>query len=64
MLDPFAGSGTTLVAAINEGFDCIGCELQAEYIPIIQGRCAAAERKAGNALPLTVRRRKPKDGLL
>lgn len=39
VLDPFLGSGTTAVAAIIEGFDWIGCELTAEYLPIIEGRC-------------------------
>lgn len=39
VLDPFSGSGTTLAAAILEGFDCLGMELTDEYIPIIDGRC-------------------------
>lgn len=39
VLDPFSGSGTTLAAAILEGFDCLGMELTEEYIPIIDGRC-------------------------
>lgn len=38
VLDPFAGSGTTLVAAVVEGFAAIGCEMTAEYLPIIEGR--------------------------
>ena len=42
VLDPFAGSGTTLVAAVLEGFDSIGMELTAEYLPIIRGRVAWA----------------------
>jgi DNA modification methylase len=42
VLDPFAGSGTTLVAAILEGFDAIGMELTADYLPIIEGRVAWA----------------------
>jgi hypothetical protein len=37
VLDPFAGSGTTLVAAVLEGFDAIGCEMTDEYLPIIRG---------------------------
>lgn len=45
VLEPFAGSGTTLAAAILEGFDAIGCELTADYLPIIEGRIAWAEEQ-------------------
>jgi site-specific DNA-methyltransferase (adenine-specific) len=38
VLDPFAGSGSTGVAAIAEGLRFIGCELTEEYIPIVEGR--------------------------
>jgi len=38
VLDPFAGSGSTLVAARREGFGFIGCEITDEYIPIIEAR--------------------------
>lgn len=40
VLDPYCGSGTTLCAAVLEGFRGIGCELTAEYVPIIEGRVA------------------------
>lgn len=43
VLDPFAGSGTTLVAAILEGINAIGIELAEEYHPIIQGRVQWAQ---------------------
>ena len=46
VLDPFAGSGTTLAAALLEGVDCIGIELTDDYVPIIEGRCQWAERQA------------------
>lgn len=42
VLDPFAGSGTTLVAAVLEGFDSIGMELTSDYLSIIEGRVAWA----------------------
>lgn len=38
VIDPFAGSGTTLVAALEEGFDCIGIENDPESIPVLQNR--------------------------
>lgn len=38
VLDPFAGSGTTLEAAALEGFQSIGIEREAEYLPLIQAR--------------------------
>ena len=38
VLDPFAGSGTTLQAAINEGFDPIGVEQDVDYIQLINKR--------------------------
>src|SRR5690625_3330320 len=41
VLDPFAGSGSTLVAAKREGFGFIGIELGGEndeYIPILEAR--------------------------
>ena len=38
VLDPFMGSGTTAVAAIQEGFSFVGCEFTEDYLPIVQGR--------------------------
>ena len=38
ILEPFAGSGTTLCAATLEGFEPIGIEREAEYIDIIKAR--------------------------
>lgn len=38
VLEPFAGSGTTLEAALAEGFDVIGIEREADYIPLILKR--------------------------
>lgn len=38
--DPFAGSGTTLIAAMKEGFDSVGSEMEAEYCDIFRGRVA------------------------
>lgn len=38
VLEPFAGSGTTLEAAVLEGFTCIGIEREADYLPLIEKR--------------------------
>ena len=38
VLDPFAGSGTTLQAALNKGFQPIGIEQEADYIQLIKKR--------------------------
>lgn len=46
VLDPFLGSGTTAVAAILEGHDFVGCEMTAEYWPIIEARVKWAEKEA------------------
>lgn len=38
ILEPFAGSGTTIEAAIIEGFQVIGIEREADYLPLITQR--------------------------
>lgn len=40
VLDPFAGSGTTGMACMAEGFDCTLIEREAEYVADIQRRIA------------------------
>ncbi len=50
ILDPFMGSGTTAVAAIQEGVAWIGCEREAEYVKIINGRIAVAQAGLGLTL--------------
>ena len=47
MLDPYLGSGTTGVACIEEGFNCIGFELCEEYEPIIKGRLTKKQKRIG-----------------
>jgi DNA modification methylase len=53
VLEPFAGSGTTLVACHLENFNAIGIEMTDEYLPIIEGRLAwAREHQAQQHLAL------------
>jgi site-specific DNA-methyltransferase (adenine-specific) len=42
ILDPFAGTGTTGLAAMREGFDCILIEREAQYVADINRRLAWA----------------------
>lgn len=42
ILDPFAGSGSTLIAAQNVGRKCIGIECDREYVRIAQARLRAS----------------------
>jgi hypothetical protein len=44
VLDPFAGSGTTVEACLIEGFDCVAIERDPESLPLIQIRI---DRHAG-----------------
>jgi site-specific DNA-methyltransferase (adenine-specific) len=38
VLEPFAGSGTTIEACLREGFDVIAIEREADYLPLIEKR--------------------------
>jgi site-specific DNA-methyltransferase (adenine-specific) len=44
VLDPFMGSGTTLVACERSGRNAIGVELQAEYIELAKRKLSKASR--------------------
>ncbi|GLS27657.1 DNA-methyltransferase [Marinibactrum halimedae] len=48
VLDPFAGSGTTLVAAKDAGLDYIGIEIEPTYIDIINQRLDHSDELKGN----------------
>lgn len=51
VLDPFAGSGTTVEAAILEGFASIGIEREADYLPLIQERIFRAQAALAETEP-------------
>ena len=44
VLDPFAGTGTTLQAATNKGFNPIGIEADTDYIQLIRQRLEGGEQ--------------------
>ncbi len=48
VLEPFAGSGTTLVAAVHEGCGYLGIDREAEYVEIAKARAAHAEGEAAS----------------
>ena len=54
VLDPFTGSGSTGMAAVELDYDFTGCELDADYVAIANNRITAWKNKTdikGNKLP-------------
>jgi site-specific DNA-methyltransferase (adenine-specific) len=47
VLDPFAGSGTTGVAALMDGYQFIGVEQSGDYIEVAKARLLETERSLG-----------------
>jgi hypothetical protein len=45
VLDPFAGTGSTLVAALQEGFSAVGIEREASYAEEARSRLAPVEQE-------------------
>jgi site-specific DNA-methyltransferase (adenine-specific) len=52
VLDPFAGSGTTGVAAVKGGWDFLGMELSPEYVAIAEARIGAVKQAAQPSLAM------------
>ncbi len=50
VLDPFTGSGSTGVAALNSGRSFVGIELSAHYAEVARGRLAAVEQEAAGGV--------------
>ena len=54
VLDPFCGSGSTGMAAVELDYDFTGCELDPDYVNIANARITAWKNKTdttGNKLP-------------
>jgi DNA modification methylase len=51
VLDPFAGSGTTGIACVLEGFEFVGVEREPEHVEIAKARILAAKESAGTLKP-------------
>jgi DNA modification methylase len=43
VLDPFAGSGTTLLACKSAGLPCVGIEINPEHAATVAARCSQTE---------------------
>ena len=52
VLDPFAGSGTTGIACVQEQMRFLGIEREAEYVPIAEARIGAAVARFQTGGPL------------
>lgn len=52
VLDPFMGSGSTGRGAVLEGFNFIGCEMEAEYTAIARARIAAVQPEDYSKTPV------------
>jgi len=63
ILDPFAGSGSSLVAAINCGKHGVGIELSAEYVKLAKKRISQGSLQTGSAELLQGDARKVIEGI-
>lgn len=45
VLDPFMGAGTTAVAAVRAGRNYVGCETEADYVKLANGRIATERER-------------------
>ncbi len=57
VLDPFAGSGTTLKVARELGRNSIGYELNPEYEPIIRAKIGADDKKSDDTFEFVIDKR-------
>jgi site-specific DNA-methyltransferase (adenine-specific) len=50
VLDPYMGSGTTLIACVERGIACVGIEWSPTYFDVAVARVAAAPQRQGDLL--------------
>ena len=50
LLDPFVGSGTTVIAALERGRQCIGIDLESEYLEKASSRIVDMARTLGSLI--------------
>ncbi len=62
VLDPFAGSGTTGVAVLLEGFEFIGIENEPDYCRIAEARCRFWAKQRGRDVGEVLRRERRRRG--
>jgi len=60
VLDPFLGSGTTSLAALELGRNSIGYEINPEFIPLIEERLAVKEKRLFNKTTFQMVKQKKK----
>ena len=50
VLDPFVGSGTTILSAIKNQRSCVGVEMREELIPLIKRKCNWQQQSIGERI--------------
>lgn len=61
ILDPFAGSGTTILAAVEEGYEAVGIEVTDAYFKLGTDRVRIALEAGGKAEESETEERKNED---
>lgn len=54
VLDPFVGSGTTILSAINYQRSCVGIEMREELIPLIKRKCNWQQQAIGEKIEWSI----------
>lgn len=57
ILDPFAGSGTTVKASLENGRNAVSCEINAEFLPVILKKIDVKGTRQGDKFSLEIKHR-------